>query len=92
MKIERLNRLVIARLHRNRSNLLLHFIALLVLCTHGVAADCRIAAVQWSGDHELYDESQMSSVVGEPCENWTLARDQLLRYYENHGFLAAKLS
>ena len=92
MKIERLNRLVIARLHRNRSNLLLHFIALLVLCTHGVAADCRIAAVQWSGDHELYDESQMASVVGEPCENWTLARDQLLRYYENHGFLAAKLS
>ena len=92
MKIERLNRLVIARLHCNRSNLLLHFIALLVLCTHGVAADCRIAAVQWSGDHELYDESQMASVVGEPCENWTLARDQLLRYYENHGFLAAKLS
>ena len=92
MKIERLNRLVIARLHRNRSNLLLHFIALLVLCTHGVAADCRIAAVQWSGDHEPYDESQMASVVGEPCENWTLARDQLLRYYENHGFLAAKLS
>jgi outer membrane protein assembly factor BamA len=34
----------------------------------------------------------MASVVGEPCENWTLARDQLLRYYENHGFLAAKLS
>ena len=33
----------------------------------------------------------MASVVGEPCENWTLARDQLLRYYENHGFLAAKL-
>ena len=70
----------------------LFFVALLVLCTHGVAADCRIAAVQWSGDHELYDESQMASVMGEPCENWTLARDQLLRYYENHGFLAAKLS
>ena len=68
------------------------FVALLVLCTHGVAADCRIAAVRWSGVHEPYDESQMASVVGEPCEKWTLARDQLLRYYENHGFLAAKLS
>lgn len=91
MKMDRINRYVV-ELRRNPRILLLHFIALLVLCTHGVAADCRIAAVQWSGDHELYDESQMASVVGEPCENWTLARDQLLRYYENHGFLAAKLS
>ena len=90
MKMDSLNGDV-AELRRNPRILLLHFIALL-LSVHGFAADCEISAVRWSGVHEPYDESQMASVVGEPCENWTLARDQLLRYYENHGFLAAKLS
>lgn len=63
-----------------------------VVVASSASEGCRVAAVRWSGVHEPYDESQMASVVGEPCENWTLARDQLLRYYENHGFLAAKLS
>ena len=62
-----------------------------VVVASSASEGCRVAAVRWSGVHEPYDESQMASVVGEPCENWTLARDQLLRYYENHGFLAAKL-
>ena len=63
-----------------------------VVVASSASEGCRVTAVRWSGVHEPYDESQMASVVGEPCENWTLARDQLLRYYENHGFLAAKLS
>ena len=83
MKMDSLNGDV-AELRRNPRILLLHFIALL-LSVHGFAADCEISAVRWSGVHEPYDESQMASVVGEPCENWTLARDQLLRYYENFG-------
>ena len=65
---------------------------LFVVVASSASEGCRVTAVRWSGVHEPYDESQMASVVGEPCENWTLARDQLLRYYENHGFLAAKLS
>ena len=63
-----------------------------VVVASSASEGCRVTAVRWSGVHEPYDESQMASVVGDPCENWTLARDQLLRYYENHGFLAAKLS
>lgn len=54
------------------------------------AADCRITEVRWDGEREFYEESQVQTLVGKPCENWVPMRDRLLRYYENHGFLAAK--
>lgn len=71
-------------------DLLLIFIALLMLCTHGVAAECRITEVRWVGERESYEETQVQTLVGKPCENWTPMRDRLLRYYENRGFLAAQ--
>lgn len=62
---------------------------LLMLSTSN-AADCRITEVRWDGEREFYEESQVQTLVGKPCENWVPMRDRLLRYYENHGFLAAK--
>lgn len=67
-------------------------LALLLLCIPACAAElCRITAVHWKGEHDAFDEVQMQWLVGESCSSWGVARDQLLRFYENHGFLAARL-
>ena len=68
--------------------LLLVLITLLVLCVHAFSADCRVTAVQWASIHESYEESQVQALVGKSCEEWSLTRERILRYYENSGFLA----
>ena len=71
------------------------FVVLLfaVFASYASAADpCRITSVQWRGSHELYEESQVLALVGKSCESWPLTRDRIVNYYENHGFLAAKIS
>ena len=74
-----------------RSNPLI-WIVLLVMAVYASAADpCRITSVQWRGTHELYEESQVQALVGKSCESWPLTRDRIVSYYENHGFLAAKI-
>ena len=87
---------VIARLHSNRSNpwiCLLLFV--LIACAHVFAApspeNCRITAVQWVGESEPYEQSLIQALLGKSCESWPLTRDRILSYYENRGFLAAKI-
>ncbi len=55
------------------------------------AADCRIEKVEWTGEHSEFDELSMNATVGAPCDAWGAAQRKLLRYYEDHGFLGAKL-
>ena len=70
----------------------LPFLAVLLLAVLSHAGDkCRIASIAWEGEHSEFDEAQMESVVGKPCEAWLVMRDKLVGYYENHGFVGAKL-
>ena len=55
------------------------------------ASTCRIERIEWEGKHSDFDELTMGDVVGAPCDAWHAAKDKLLRYYEDHGFLGAKL-
>ena len=66
-------------------------IFVLFACAHVFAAACRITAVQWVGERESYEESQVQALVGKSCESWPLTRDRIVSYYENRGFLSAKL-
>ena len=59
-----------------------------VLCC---ASECRIVRVEWVGDHSEFEELSMNDVVGAPCDSWRGAKQKLLRYYEDKGFLGAKL-
>lgn len=59
-----------------------------VLCC---ASECRIVRVEWVGDHSEFEELSMNDFVGAPCDSWRGAKQKLLRYYEDKGFLGAKL-
>lgn len=50
---------------------------------------CRIQKIVWSGEHSDFDETEMQSAVGAPCDAWRSAAQKLERYYENRGFLGA---
>lgn len=50
---------------------------------------CRIQKIVWSGEHSDFDETEMQSAVGAPCDAWRSAALKLERYYENRGFLGA---
>lgn len=50
---------------------------------------CRIQKIVWSGEHSDFDETEMQSAVGAPCDGWHSAAQKLERYYENRGFLGA---
>ena len=76
---------------RNVKDLLLAY-SILVCVVTSFADPCRITAVQWVGEREAYEESQVNSLVGKSCESWPLTRDRIVSYYENAGFLSAKLS
>ena len=69
----------------------MRWFVVLFLAVSAFAAPCRITSIQWQSDHEPYEESQVQSLVGKPCESWPLTRNRILNYYENHGFLAAKI-
>lgn len=53
---------------------------------------CTVDSITWVGDHSEFDELQMDGAKGLPCDAWKLQADKLIRYYENRGFLSAKLS
>lgn len=55
------------------------------------AADCRIEKIEWMGERSEFDELSMNAVVGAPCDGYQDAKRKLIRYYEDHGFLGAKL-
>jgi hypothetical protein len=55
------------------------------------ASECRIERVEWVGDHSGFDELSMNVIVGAPCDSWRAARQKLLRYYEDRGFVGASL-
>ena len=76
---------------RNVKDLLLAY-SILVCVVTSFADPCRITAVQWVGEREAYEESQVNSLVGKSCESWPLTRDRIVSYYENAGFLSAKFS
>ena len=58
-----------------------------VLCR---ASECRIERVEWVGEHSDFEELSMNDVVGAPCGSWRAAKQKLLRYYEDRGFVGAK--
>ena len=55
------------------------------------ASECRIERVEWVGDHSGFEELSMNVIVGAPCDSWRAARQKLLRYYEDRGFVGASL-
>ena len=56
-----------------------------------LASECRIERVEWVGEHSEFEELSMNDVVGAPCGSWRGAKQKLLRYYEDRGFVGAKL-
>jgi len=55
------------------------------------SGECRVERIEWDGEHSEFDELTMGDIVGAPCDSWHVAKEKLLRYYEDHGFLGAKL-
>ena len=55
------------------------------------ASECRIERIEWVGDYSEFEELSMNAVVGMPCDSWYGTKQKLLRYYEDRGFLGAKL-
>ena len=52
---------------------------------------CVIGRIAWEGERTAYDEARMSQAVGIPCAGWRSLSADVVRDYENRGFLAAKV-
>lgn len=52
---------------------------------------CTVDSIAWAGEHTEFDESQMKPAIGEPCDAWKPLADKLVRYYEDQGFVAARM-
>ena len=52
---------------------------------------CTVDSVAWVSEHDAFDEVQMETAKGAPCDSWKPLADKLVRYYENSGFVAARL-
>ena len=52
---------------------------------------CTVDSVAWVSEHDAFDEVQMETAKGAPCDAWKPLADKLVRYYENSGFIAARL-
>ena len=72
-------------------NILCVVAVLLLGAVWGYASECRIERVEWVGEHSEFEELSMNDVVGAPCGSWRGAKQKLLRYYEDRGFVGAKL-
>ena len=72
-------------------NILCVVAVLLLGAVLGYASECRIERVEWVGEHSEFEELSMNDVVGAPCGSWRGAKQKLLRYYEDRGFVGAKL-
>lgn len=67
------------------------FAVLMLSYSSSLAEPCRIDRIEWVGEHVVFDELSMDVVIGAPCDSWHDAKRKLIRYYEDHGFLGAKL-
>ena len=52
---------------------------------------CTVDSIAWVGEHSGFDEAQMAAAKGEPCDAWKPLADKLVRYYEDQGFVAARV-
>lgn len=67
---------------------------ILLLATFALAKGgdvCTVDSVVWVGEHESFDESQMAPARGNPCDAWESLAAKLERYYEDKGFVAARV-
>ena len=53
---------------------------------------CTVDSIAWKGEHSGFDDSQMNDALGAPCDAWKGLADNLVRYYEDQGFVAAHAS
>lgn len=53
---------------------------------------CTVDSIAWKGEHSGFDDSQMNDALGAPCDAWKGVADNLVRYYEDQGFVAAHAS
>lgn len=74
-----------------RSVLALVFVIATLACADGGTSLCIVKEISWDGDRSELDESVMANSVGKPCDTWGKNRKKLIEYYENHGFIAARL-
>ena len=52
---------------------------------------CTVDSIAWVGEHTDFDELQMNGALGQPCDAWKPLADKLVRYYEDEGFIAARV-
>lgn len=52
---------------------------------------CTVDSIAWKGEHTAFDETQMKGALGQPCDAWKPLADKLVRYYEDQGFVAARM-
>lgn len=52
---------------------------------------CTVDSIAWKGEHTAFDETQMKGALGQPCDAWKAAAAKLTRYYEDQGFIAARV-
>ena len=53
--------------------------------------NCVIRNVVWNGEHSDADESTLLHAIGKSCELWSVFGNEVVRQYENEGFIAAKI-
>ena len=52
---------------------------------------CTVDSIAWKGEHTAFDEAQMKGALGQPCDAWKALAAKLERYYEDQGFVAARV-
>ena len=52
---------------------------------------CTVDSIAWKGAHTAFDETLMKGALGQPCDAWKAAAAKLTRYYEDQGFIAARV-
>ena len=77
--------------HWIQNTLFCVFVAIAFGFSLSFASVCRIERIEWVGDHSEFDEISMNVLVGAPCDSWHDVKRKILRYYEDHGFLGAKM-
>ena len=67
---------------------------ILLLATFAMAKGegaCTVDSIAWAGEHSEFDELQMAGAKGAPCDAWKPLAGKLVRYYEDEGFIAARV-
>ena len=66
-------------------------VAVMASCVFASDTRCVVGRVVWEGERTMADESRMSGAVDHPCAQWQRLSADVVRDYENRGFLAAKV-